>query len=291
VYSAAFALYMPSRMAILADFTPVENRTRVYSIMGLAWPLGSIAGPTISGLLQGVYGWNVVFYVASVFYVVCLMPSLLLPKPRAREGGEESQVEKRTNLDLTFVRQLLGFIMLNLFMGLGIGTTNSITPIYLTEKFAVSTEYVGFFVSVGFGLVAILAQIPGGFLADRFGRKRFVAVCSALEPFLFILWTFVNNPLTLLLVQMGINALWSMTWPATMSLLMEHAPGSKRGITSGFTQMGIMFGFTVGPTIGGFLWDTRGMSFPYYASALFFALCLPIMPFIARQKDDKSPHK
>ena len=38
VYSIAFALYMPSRMAIIADYTSVENRMRVYSIMNLAMP-------------------------------------------------------------------------------------------------------------------------------------------------------------------------------------------------------------------------------------------------------------
>src|SRR4030042_912677 len=131
-------------------------------------------------------------------------------------------------------------------MGLGIGTSNNITPLYLTERFNVSTADVGLFISVGFGLTTILCQIPGGILAERFGRKRFIAVCLALGPFLFIVWTFVGNPLVLLLVQMGVNALWSMTWPSTMSLLMDCAPGSTRGVTSGFTQMGVMLGFTVG---------------------------------------------
>jgi len=29
IYSVAFALFMPSRMAIIADYTPVENRIRI----------------------------------------------------------------------------------------------------------------------------------------------------------------------------------------------------------------------------------------------------------------------
>lgn len=284
VYSTAFAFYMPSRMAIVADFTTVENRTKVYSMMGIAWPLGGMIGPTVGGFLQSTHGWNVVFYVASVLFVVCLVPSLLLPKmPKHRlEDSKELHVGSDSNLSLAFIRPLLAFIILNLFLGLGIGTSNNITPLYLTERFNVSTADVGLFISVGFGLTTILCQIPGGILAERFGRKRFIAVCLALEPFLFIFWTFVDNPLVLLLIQMGVNALWSMTWPSTMSLLMDCAPGSKRGVTSGFTQMGVMLGFTVGPTVGGYLWETMGMASPYFASALFFALCLPIIPFIAR---------
>jgi len=284
VYSAAFALYMPSRMAIIADFTTVENRTKIYSMMGIAWPLGGMIGPAVGGFLQSKHGWNAIFYVASILFVVCLIPSLLLPKtPRCRlEDSKESHVESGSIPSLAFIRPLFAFIILNLFLGLGIGTTNSITPIYLTERFNVSTADVGLFISVSFGLTTILCQIPGGILAERFGRKRFIAVCLALEPFLFVFWTFVDSSLLLLLVQMGVNALWSMTWPATMSLLMDCASGSRRGVTSGFTQMGVMLGFTVGPTIGGYLWETMGMSFPYFASAFFFALCLPIVPLMAR---------
>ena len=56
VYSIAFALFMPSRMAIVADYTSTANRMRVYSIMNLAFPLGSIIGPTIGGFLENTHG-------------------------------------------------------------------------------------------------------------------------------------------------------------------------------------------------------------------------------------------
>ena len=58
VYSAAFALYMPSRMAIIADYTSQETRLRVFSIMNLSWPLGSLLAPTLGGVLESSYGWN-----------------------------------------------------------------------------------------------------------------------------------------------------------------------------------------------------------------------------------------
>ena len=288
VYSSAFALYMPSRMALLADLTPVEHRTKVYSILGLAWPLGSILGPALAGVIQVTQGWAPVFYLASAVYVICLVPGLLLPKPRLDpEAGEEVRIDRPNqgaSLGLDFVRPISAFIVLHLLMGLAVGATNSITPIYLSSRFSASTGEVGLFTSVGFGVTTLLAQIPGGTLADRFGRKRFMAACLALEPFLFLVWTTIDQILPLLLVQMAINALWSMTWPATMSLLMEHAPGPRRGTISGFVQMGMMLGFTVGPAVGGFLWETMGTSFPYYSSAVFFALCLPIVRLINSKK-------
>jgi DHA1 family multidrug resistance protein-like MFS transporter len=281
VYAIAFALYMPSRMAIVADYTSVETRMRVYSIMNLAFPLGSLISPTLSGILENAYGWNAVFYMATALYVVCLLPSLLLPKP-PRQGTNE-RVEPpsaRVRLDFAFFRSLSTFFLLNFFTGLGMGTVSAVTPIYLTERFHVSTAEVGLFISVGFGLTTILTQLPAGVLAEKVGRKRFITACLALIPVLFVLWTSVQNFLLLLPVQMAINGLWSMTWPSFLSLLMEHVPISRRGVSSGITQAGIMLGFTVGPTIGGYLWESLGTLFLYYASAIFFALCLPIVPYI-----------
>jgi MFS family permease len=274
-------LYMPSRMAIVADYTPVASRIRVYSIMNLAFPLGSLISPTLAGLLENAYGWNAVFYVATVLHGIGLVPCLFLPPPPKHEADEQqaSSLEDAA-IDLAFVRSLLPFFLLNLLIGLGMGTVGSITPIYLTDKFQVSTAEVGLFLSVGFGLMTILTQIPAGIVADKFGRRRFITACLGVMPLFFLIWNFVDSFLLLLPIQMAINGLWSMTWPAFISLLMEHVPRGRRGVSSGLTQTGLMLGFTVGPIIGGALWETLGKAFPYYASALFFAFCIPILHFL-----------
>jgi MFS family permease len=289
LYSIAFALYMPSRMAIIADYTPIERRTRVYSIMNLAMPLGSLIGPTIGGFLEHLHGWNVIFYCATVLYIFCLIPSFMLPNPSRSEqrAKRESDIEK-PKLDFAFVRPLIVFFLLNLFTGLGMGTVNSLTPIYVRDRFHVSTGEVGLFISIGFGLTTMLTQIPAGIFAERLGRKKFIALCLMSMPILFVLWTVINNFLLLLLVQMALNGLWSMTWPGQLSLLMEHVSGTRRGVATGLSQTGIMLGFTLGPTIGGFLWETYGNTIPYYASALFFTICLTIIPFI-REQGQNSP--
>jgi len=288
VYAIAFALYMPSRMAIVADYTPVASRIRVYSIMNLAFPLGSLISPTLAGVLENAYGWNAVFYVATVLHGVGLVPGLFLPPPPKHKADEQpaSSLDD-VAIDLAFVRSLLPFFLLNLLIGLGMGTVGSITPIYLTDRFKVSTAEVGLFLSVGFGLTTILTQVPAGIVADKFGRRRFITTCLGVMPLFFLLWNVVDNFFLLLPIQMAINGLWSMTWPAFISLLMEHVPRSRRGVSSGLTQTGLMLGFTVGPVIGGYLWETLGTAFPYYASAVFFAFCIPILHFLRERGNTK----
>lgn len=281
LYAIAFSLYMPSRMAIVADYTSVETRLQVYSVMNLAFLLGNLISPTLSGLLEDAYGWNAIFYVATALYVVCLVPGLALPTPPPQDAAaRRDDATPRGRLNTAFFRSLSTFFLLNFFTGLGSGTVSAITPIYLTERFQASTVEVGLFLSIGFGLTTILTQIPAGVVAERVGRKRFITLCFALIPLLSLIWTMIDNFLMLLPVQMAINGLWTMTWPAFLTLLMEHVPDTRRGVASGITQAGVMLGFTVGPTIGGYLWEFLGPLVPYYAAGLFFLLCLPIVPFV-----------
>jgi MFS family permease len=252
--------------------------------MNLSWPLGSLIAPTLAGVLESSYGWNLIFYVATMLYMVGVVPCLLLPTPSLRSSKRQEVTPAREKLDSTFFRPLIVFTLLNLFQGLGMGAVQSITPIYLTETFQISTAEVGLFISIGFGVTAILTQLPAGIVADKVGRKKFITACLGLTPPFFLLWTITDNLILLLLIQMVINGLWSMTWPATLSLLMEHTPKTRRGLASGFTQTGIMLGFTIGPYIGGYLWEVVGQLTPYYGAALFFTLCMPIIPFL-REKE------
>ena len=278
LYAIAFALYMPSRMAIVADYTPTEQLIRVYSILNLAWPIGSIIGPTLSGLLESQYGWNAVFYVATILHGFAIIPAFALPHPST---STTEQYRQSPRLNRAFLFRLLPFFFFNVCIGLGIGSVESITPIYLIDSFQISTANVGLFLSIGFGVTTLFTQIPAGILAEKVGKKRFLTLCVALLPALFIIWTFIDNLLLLLLLQMMINGFWSMTWPAFLSLLMDQSSPSRRGITTSLTQMGMMLGFTLGPYIGGYLWDTIGMMFPYYASAIFCAFCVASTRFIS----------
>ena len=277
IYNIAFSLYMPSRIAVVADYTPIEYRTRAYSIMNLAGPLGGILGPTMGGLLQNFYGWNSIFYTATALYASALIPVLLLPKPQKNPEDNVESLDDTKRIDLAFIRQLLPFFLFDLCIGMGIGTVSMITPIYLTDKFKISTVEVGIFISISFGLMMFLSQIPGGILADRFGRKRIITASATLLPVLSIIWTMADNFILLLLIQMAINSLWSMTWPAILSLFMERTPRNRRGIAQGITQTCTTFGFTIGPSVGGYMWETYGKVFPYYTSAFFLLFCIPVI--------------
>jgi len=272
MFMGAFSVFLPSRMTLIADSTEPETRATVYGIMNIAWPIGSIIGPITEGFLADCYGWNYSFYLVTCMGFLCLVPALLL-----REPCRGSEQERRTRPQGTLFNRRVLFILavfslFQIFGNIGRGILDPVIPLYLTERFQKSKTQVGLFFSAGLGVATLVAQIPSGLLADRYGRKKFMAYCVSMIPVLSMLWPWLNDYLLLMILFMLITGLWSTTWPASTAYLMDLTPTSKRGITIAFRQTAVRLGFTIGPLIGGYLWEAYGPTASFYASVISFAM-------------------
>lgn len=278
LFGTAYGLFMPSRQAIIAEYTPPSMRTTIYSVINLSWPLGTIIGPFVGGFLVDSYGWFAVFYLAIVVYVVTIIPATTLGKIKA--FPDTMTTKKKPPLKHRSLTRLIALTSLSFFTGLAIGTSNTLIPLYLQDKFALSALEIGFFISVGFGVTTFLTQIPAGYISNRYGRKKTITLSMLLLPIFFFLWPFMGDLLVLLAVYMAIFGLWSMTWPGLSSLTVELYQEKRLGLVSGITQTGIMLGFTIGPILGGYLWESFSPAFPFYASTILSILCIPSLYFI-----------
>jgi len=284
LFAASFALFIPARMTLVADYSTPANRVAVYSLTNMAWPVGSIYGPIVGGALADAFpGWKIPFYFMSLTSLLCILPALALKRApgslRSSEGGRVMRPSQR----FSFLHGVFFLFIVGLFVELGIMAVDPLMPLYLERKFGVTKTQIGIFYSVGFGLATLLSQIPAGFLAGRYGRKRVFLGCVSVVPLLYVLCAWAGEYLSLMTFYMLINALWSMTWPLSMAILIDAVRTPDRGVAVGMRQTFLRLGATVGPLIGGFLWDSMGQATPFYASAVFFVLAIPAL-FLLREK-------
>lgn len=278
IYSMAFAFFMPTRSAWIADLVDPEDRAAAFGFLFMAFPLGGILGPTLGGLIVDEIGWTTLFLIAAAIHGLSLIPMMT-----TREATSTKD-EKLPDIQLPGGRNRV-FLLLSLLtflFGLGFGTVNPVIPLYLTERFQATKTQIGLFTSIGFGVTATLAQIAGPRLANRFGEGTVVLYCCSVLPLTFLLWPYSTAYIQLLVLRMLATAAWSTTWSSTSSILMETAPQSKRGLYSGLMQTSIMLGFTIGPTLAGMLWEEIGYHAPLYASSLIFTLSVPTAALLKR---------
>ncbi|MFB0543565.1 MAG: MFS transporter [Candidatus Bathyarchaeia archaeon] len=104
----------------------------------------------------------------------------------------------------------------------------------------------------------LIFQLPGGILADRFGRKRVLIPASFLRcvpPILYL----VANHWVVIIPGVIINALSSVDLPAWQALLAESLPVENRGVGYGFHSTLISIPRIFLMPLGGILLDSVGL--------------------------------
>ncbi|RLI18919.1 hypothetical protein DRO49_01605 [Candidatus Bathyarchaeota archaeon] len=283
VFAASFSLFVPTRMTLIADSARPGSTATLFGLMNLAWPIGGIAAPILSGLIVERFGWGSCFLLAGGILAVSLIPALLIRAPRRRVRG----VAERSSSPLarSHLSPLLLFFIFHLIMTTAMGCLGVILPLYLKDQFGLPYPIIGLFFTAS-GAMTLITQIPSGYLADRYGERRFISIVITPIPLLLGLWPLMRQWWMLLLLYTFISGLWSMTWPATLSLLSETFPEELRGTAFGVRMTGVRMGFTIGPVIAGYLYGGWSSSAPFQAASLLTLLGIPLSLTLPRGRNN-----
>jgi MFS family permease len=279
VYSATGALFMPARMATITANTDQESRASVFGIMNTSWPLAGVVSTLISGYLIETVGWKQVFLVGAAINAVSILPGLRMERQEPLSdtpGGGFRDIFKG---DVAPV--LLTFFIYGILMTTAMGGVNLIIPLYLESQFALNASQIALFFTA-MNALSLVTQIPSGKVAERFGMKRTVLTFIVFMPFLYASWHFIADWRILLVLNSIAFGLWSMTWPATLTLLSNSVPSELLGAAFGVNITGNRLGFTLGPLIGSFFFINYFPTSPFLASG---AICLLAVLFAYRLQD------
>lgn len=261
LYSAASALFVPSRMAMVSANSDADNRASVFGIMNTAWPIAGVISPIISGYLIETTGWKNVFLVGAAINFLSIFPGLMI-KRRDQEDRENSNMGIREALDKDTVSVLLIFFIYGTLMTTALGAVNLIIPLYLESFFSLSASQIALFFTAQ-SFLNLITQIPSGKLADRFGKKKVVLTLIAPLPFLIAAWYFIGNWTWLLVINSVAFGLWTMTWPAVLALLSDSVPEEALGVAFGINTTGNRLGFTIGPLIASYFYINYSKTTPF----------------------------
>ena len=269
INTIAFSLFTPARMTMIVDSVKPGSLGMAFGLMNLAWPIGGITGPFLGGFLADNYGWTAFFYTLCALASICTVSSLFLGESKTRSRDEnETIVSKSVRQQVALV--LVVFFLIHILGNMARGILGTVFPFYLTEHFGKTKTETGIFFSIGFGLATLIAQLPSGLLADRLGRKKMMVYSVSLIPILSLFFPFTKDYIPTLLIYTALSSLWSATWPASSAYLMDISTMSRRGLMMGVRLTAVRFGFTMGPLIGGFLWDAFDPAISFYATTALF---------------------
>lgn len=140
------------------------------------------------------------------------------------------------------------------------------------RRFGASPTMIGILFA-SFGLTVLTTSVPMGAISDRTGRKLplvggLIALAIASVFFAFapsLSWLFAAR-----LVQGAADA---VTWVVGFAVIADLYSGDERGRVMGLVMSGTTFGFMIGPTAGGWLYEQGGPATPYLVVAALSIAC------------------
>jgi MFS family permease len=191
IEAIASSFDLPARQSLTPNLVPARDLPNAFSIQSIAFTVGSIAGPALSGLFIGylglasVYLTNAISYLAIVFALILMGP--VAQQHAARKSASPLNLQDiREGIQFILSRPIILSSMLLDFFATFFSAANALMPIFAKDILNVGEIGYGWLLaaeSVGSALTAaVISQIDE---IKHQGRVLLGAVVS------FVVWTIV----------------------------------------------------------------------------------------------------
>ena len=238
--------------ALIADVSPPDERAQNFGLLGMAFGLGFIFGPTLGGFL-GEWNTRAPFFAAGIL-ALCnvaygyfalhetLPKNLRRPFDRARANpfGALARIQKYP--------VLLGLLLCLLLYNIAHHVYPTNWNFYTMQKF----DWTPLDIGMSMGLVGILmAIVQGGLIRlviPKFGAPRtamigfgaaaiaYVGIAFAPSGFVVYLWC-------------GVSSLSGFVMPAVQSIMSNQVPADEQGELQGIVASMASLGAIIGPLL------------------------------------------
>jgi predicted MFS family arabinose efflux permease len=281
------AIAGPAVFAYAADLSSPEQRGRAMATVVVAFPISTILGLPLGGLITGAFGWRAVFAFIGLVAATTLLLLVRLPAdaPKAvaarYRDGLRALVASRPTLSAVVVTLVWFTGSFGMFVYFGT---------FFTESFGFTPFEVGLTLTI-IGFVALLSTRVAARLIDRLGAKRVVMVglsCFAVAAFMLPL-SRVFLPWALLTMALWVFGVW-MGIPAQQAIVSETLP-AWRGTALAANTSALYMGGAIGPAITGTILAAGGFAAagPWSAALGLVALGLAAVLLPARVGDAPAP--
>ena len=259
--------------AYVADVTEPKDRARAYGLIGVAFGLGFILGPALSGVLAKISISAPIWVAAGITAVATVMAWLWLPETvhRTHAGTGLPFKNLATLMRRPNLRRVLA---IDFVYWLAFAVFQTTFALFAARRFNFDAPQTGYFFAA-FGVLGAIVQ--GAMIrpvVNRFGDKStFMAglVCGAIGLIATALTHSVELfALSLVPLALGIG----FGHPTMNSLVSRAARGDEQGRVQGAASAVESLGRTIGPIWGSATLQRFGEGVPYVTAAGFLLLTL-----------------
>jgi MFS transporter, DHA1 family, tetracycline resistance protein len=278
---------LSAAMAYIADITPEKDRSKGMGMIGAAFGLGFILGPSLGGIFADVgasfgslppFGQSFPAVVASLICFVNFLCALKwLPESLQGNPAARPSEGRLTRIFKAFGTPVLNVLILLLFLNtFALAHVESTLFLYVQDRFQWTLTQASF----GFAYIGVIMVITQGYLIRKFmpkyGERNILILGLLLSMIGFALSSMATGVwgLAVGVTSLGFgNGLANPSLNGSISLTSgKDVQGNNLGVSQSLSSMARI----LGPPTGGFLYQRFSPSAPFLGAALVMVLGLAV---------------
>ncbi|MFP3985787.1 MAG: MFS transporter, partial [Candidatus Bathyarchaeia archaeon] len=160
---------------------------------------------------------------------------------------------------------------------LGFGLVMPLLPIYARDFGATGVE-LGF-LTASFAVTRAITTFPGGWLADKSGRKTPIVTGLLAYSVVMTLYGFSQDVNQLILLRALQGMASGIVWPVISTMVADVTSPQDRGKAMGLYEMMWFLGMVVGPGLGGALADAFTDATPFFVCGVLAFISMALVVF------------
>ena len=299
VFTSAAIISSPASSALLAESISKENVSTGFAAIRTVTEFPLIVTSLLGGILIDRLGIIAGVRMILLAYSTVALASIILQwrfitetmRPSPRDPAEDEQREDEPILDS--LRQVpRDVLVLSVILGisaLSMRLFSSFTVIYAVEVVGLSTTQWGLLGTVA-NITAIAFSIPGGRIADRFGKRVGIVISRIPMAFATLGYALSTRFLHLGIVRtisgmgsgFGADLYGPQGGPLWQALIIDYTPQQERGRFMGI--IGTIKSVLCIPAtwIGGYIYDNVSPSTPFQVSFIMDIVAIAVFIFILK---------
>ncbi|XP_048825719.1 solute carrier family 22 member 18 [Brienomyrus brachyistius] len=268
---AIFMHALPGTQMVVADLTEPEKRAAALAKLGLCFGFGMITGSSLGGTLSTRYGETFAACVAaagSLFSFVLVLK--FIPKHTKKQTIENDDSSERgvagSVFNLAKIARLVNFpgvtkiFTVKIISGLPGGVFQVMFSIIAMDFFQLEAEQTGYLMAY-IGIIQMVIQ--GGVigrLTSKFSENLLLLFSVGLTSLVGLMQMLMTSVVQFCFIVIPMMLSLSVFNVITDSILTKSVPSSDTGTMLGMCASVQSLLRTMGPTIGGFLYQTYGVA-------------------------------
>jgi len=264
--------------AYIADVSKPEERSKNFTLIGMAWSVGLILGPAAGGILGQFHLGAPAYTAAALSLLNVLMGIFILPESLPKERRETAPLRASDFNPIVSIFEMarkpgLGWLLIvTCLFNFAFNGINSTSTLFVIEKFSAQPWHLSLLLGLAGIAVGVTTFVLVPRLVPRFGEKMVATASLIGQSFFDIAIFFVPLFWPIFPLNMLVSAISAFTFPTLTTLSTDCVPhrevGLLMGVTTGLGSLMNIFG----PLWAGTVYDHVMLGAPYWMGAIVLVM-------------------